>query len=127
MPAAQEIESTYQGPSGQSANGSQSTVQSTSDLTRANSIIPKRSQSQSIPMSNPFGSVSNSTSSQTSGLSSSPSNKFKGIRDLEERDYGAMNEAGGNAAQRKEGLVWALSRPGTHIDPRGLNKQAWHK
>ncbi|KAI5295142.1 hypothetical protein KEM52_002255, partial [Ascosphaera acerosa] len=29
--------------------------------------------------------------------------------------------------QRKEGLVWALSRPGSHIDPKGINKQAWHK
>ncbi|KAL3477842.1 ArfGap-domain-containing protein [Aspergillus californicus] len=29
--------------------------------------------------------------------------------------------------QRKEGLLWALSRPGSHIDPKGINKQAWHK
>ncbi|KAE8144264.1 hypothetical protein BDV25DRAFT_101903 [Aspergillus avenaceus] len=28
---------------------------------------------------------------------------------------------------RKEGLLWALSRPGSHIDPKGINKQAWHK
>lgn len=28
---------------------------------------------------------------------------------------------------RKEGLLWSLSRPGSHVDPRGLNKQAWHK
>ncbi|KAI9826523.1 MAG: hypothetical protein M1826_006624 [Phylliscum demangeonii] len=28
---------------------------------------------------------------------------------------------------RKEGLLWALSRPGSLADPKGLNKQAWHK
>ncbi|KAL2866782.1 putative ARF GTPase activator (Csx2) [Aspergillus lucknowensis] len=32
-----------------------------------------------------------------------------------------------NGQQRKEGLLWALSRPGSHIDPKGINKQAWHK
>lgn len=46
--------------------------------------------------------------------------KFRGIRDMEERD-------GGNGAQRKEGLLWALNRPGGHVDPRSLNKQGWHK
>jgi Arf-GAP with SH3 domain, ANK repeat and PH domain-containing protein len=24
-------------------------------------------------------------------------------------------------------LLWALSKPGSHIDPKGINKQAWHK
>jgi Arf-GAP/SH3 domain/ANK repeat/PH domain-containing protein len=52
--------------------------------------------------------------------------KFKGIRDLEEKDPAAMAEAG-SGAHRKEGLLWALSRPGSHVDPKGLNKQAWHK
>ncbi|SZF00194.1 unnamed protein product [Blumeria hordei] len=51
--------------------------------------------------------------------------KFKGIRDLEEKDR--SNTADKNNTQRKEGLLWALSRPGSHSDPRGLNKQAWHK
>ncbi|KAL3493127.1 hypothetical protein BJX62DRAFT_91498 [Aspergillus germanicus] len=32
-----------------------------------------------------------------------------------------------SSQQRKEGLLWALSRPGSHIDPKGINKQAWHK
>lgn len=32
-----------------------------------------------------------------------------------------------SASARKEGLVWALSKPGSHIDPKGINKQAWHK
>ncbi|KAI9809812.1 MAG: hypothetical protein M1825_000245 [Sarcosagium campestre] len=58
----------------------------------------------------------------------SGSNKFKGIRDLEDKDP-AMTAASEKAAgqQRKEGLLWALSRPGSHADPKGLNKQAWHK
>jgi Arf-GAP/SH3 domain/ANK repeat/PH domain-containing protein len=48
--------------------------------------------------------------------------KFKGIRDLEERDTSQMN-----GTQRKEGLLWSLNRPGGHVDPRNLNKQGWHK
>ncbi|KAL5335250.1 hypothetical protein BJX70DRAFT_401759 [Aspergillus crustosus] len=32
-----------------------------------------------------------------------------------------------SSQQRKEGLLWALSRPGSHMDPKGINKQAWHK
>ena len=62
-------------------------------------------------------------------LTGSPNvNKFKGIRDLEDKDYSLT--AGGDGSQvahRKEGLLWALSRPGSHADPKGLNKQAWHK
>ncbi|KAI9851126.1 MAG: hypothetical protein M1838_004461 [Thelocarpon superellum] len=56
------------------------------------------------------------------------SDKFKGFRDLEERDHSshATSEKTLNQ-QRKEGLLWALSRPGSHVDPKGLNKQAWHK
>ncbi|KFA60585.1 hypothetical protein S40285_08672 [Stachybotrys chlorohalonatus IBT 40285] len=48
--------------------------------------------------------------------------KFKGIRDLEERDPQQST-----ATQRKEGLLWALNRPGGHVDPRSLNKPGWHK
>jgi Arf-GAP/SH3 domain/ANK repeat/PH domain-containing protein len=60
--------------------------------------------------------------------STSGSNKYKGIRDLEERDQSngvAHDRSAGQ--QRKEGLLWAMSRPGSHADPRGLNKRAWHK
>ena len=54
--------------------------------------------------------------------------RFKGIRDLEERNQSMGSSLEKNSGlQRKEGLLWALSRPGSHIDPRGLNKQAWHK
>lgn len=77
-----------------------------------------------------LGAPSTNTSSTSPGLSAvSPgSNRFKGIRDLEERDMtslSASEKSGGQ--QRKEGLLWALSRPGSHIDPKGINKQAWHK
>lgn len=59
----------------------------------------------------------------------SPGNnaKFRGIRDLEEKDYTSITSSEKNNTQRKEGLLWALSRPGSHADPKGLNKQAWHK
>lgn len=56
-----------------------------------------------------------------------PSSKFKGIRDLQEKDHTQITNSEKNGTQRKEGLLWALSRPGSHADPRGLNKQAWHK
>ena len=54
--------------------------------------------------------------------------KFKGIRDLEEKDHtsAATGETNGEA-HRKEGLLWSLSRPGSHADPVGINKTAWHK
>ncbi|KAF2684828.1 ARF GTPase-like protein activator [Lentithecium fluviatile CBS 122367] len=55
-------------------------------------------------------------------------NKFKGFRDLEDKDYSTPhNVESGSGTHRKEGLLWALSRPGSHVDPKGLNKQAWHK
>lgn len=41
------------------------------------------------------------------------------------RKYANSDTATGQ--HRKEGLLWALSRPGSHIDPKGINKQAWHK
>lgn len=54
-------------------------------------------------------------------------NRFKGFRDLEEKDRSDRNALDTQCEQRKEGLLWALSRPGSHLDPKGLNKQAWHK
>ncbi|KAK4992228.1 hypothetical protein LTR50_001207 [Elasticomyces elasticus] len=72
------------------------------------------------PTSN-FHSISNGLGSVTS-----PTSKFKGIRDLEEKDTSLPTTANG-AQHRKEGLLWSMSRPGSHIDPKGLNKQAWHK
>jgi len=69
------------------------------------------------------------TEPSTAILSSSPgqASKFKGIRDLEERDYTSIITDSKDGQKGKEGLVWAMSRPGSHADPKGLNKQAWHK
>ncbi|KAJ6006585.1 hypothetical protein N7451_004529 [Penicillium sp. IBT 35674x] len=69
------------------------------------------------------GSSAPTTSAGPTGASGQ--NRFKGIRDLEERDSLGTDRAAGQ--QRKEGLLWALSRPGSHMDPKGINKQAWHK
>ncbi|KAL7269765.1 hypothetical protein RUND412_007559 [Rhizina undulata] len=66
-------------------------------------------------------------STSTMGNLSSPNNKFRGIRDLQEKDYNGLINENGECERRKEGLLWALSRPGSHADPKGLNKQAWHK
>ncbi len=64
-----------------------------------------------------------------SSVGSPPQNsKFKGIRDLEERDPNQVANLEKNGSHRKEGLLWALNRPGGHVDPRAaLNKQGWHK
>jgi Arf-GAP/SH3 domain/ANK repeat/PH domain-containing protein len=77
------------------------------------------------------GEISRSPGSLNAGSaavgSPSQNSKFKGIRDLEERDHSQITTSEKNGTQRKEGLLWALSRPGSHVDPKGLNKQAWHK
>ena len=70
-----------------------------------------------------------SFTSAPAGAAASPGQgRFKGIRDLEERDTSNASSSDMDSGQlRKEGLLWALSRPGSHIDPKGINKQAWHK
>lgn len=60
-------------------------------------------------------------------VSPAQNSKFKGIRDLEERDLLQAANAEKNSTHRKEGLLWALNRPGSHVDPLSLNKQGWHK
>ncbi|ODH13443.1 hypothetical protein ACO22_07254 [Paracoccidioides brasiliensis] len=105
------------------------THQSDSDLGRAdstgsqlktvtnNNSGPSQSLNTPTPIETPAGAPPASTGS----------NRFKGIRDLEDRDSSASFTDGLNVDHRKEGLLWALSRPGSHIDPKGINKQAWHK
>ncbi|KAK2750100.1 hypothetical protein FQN57_004592 [Myotisia sp. PD_48] len=102
------------------------TYTSDSDLGRADStsstlkgVASNTSALSSSPNANTMLSGS-SVGSLSSGV-----NRFKGIRDMEERDSSASDR--GNGQFRKEGLLWALSRPGSHIDPKGINKQAWHK
>ncbi|KAF2789260.1 ArfGap-domain-containing protein [Melanomma pulvis-pyrius CBS 109.77] len=102
---------------------------------RKSSIAPLFQSTVSPPPVPSLSSVPSVASPQSPEVSqpvlpmgSPQPNKFKGIRDLEEKDYslGAGLEPG-SGTFRKEGLLWALSRPGSHVDPKGLNKQAWHK
>jgi len=71
----------------------------------------------------PTSSMMPTPSSATTSNSVTPNNKFKGIRDLEDNS-GVMTNGG---TQRKEGLLWSLSRPGSHVDPKGITKPGWHK
>jgi Arf-GAP with SH3 domain, ANK repeat and PH domain-containing protein len=110
---------------------------SDSDLGRADSTgsqlghsLSRKSVKTLSPSNSILGPPSGGSYSQTtSNASISPApNRFKGIRDLEERESNSSSsEKAGGGQHRKEGLLWALSRPGSHIDPKGINKQAWHK
>ncbi|EME80208.1 uncharacterized protein MYCFIDRAFT_208514 [Pseudocercospora fijiensis CIRAD86] len=71
----------------------------------------------------PANGMLNTPASNAAALSSSPNSRFKGIRDLEDNSAASLN----GGPQRKEGLLWALSRPGSHVDPKGLTKPGWHK
>ncbi|KAF7712194.1 Arf GTPase activating protein [Penicillium ucsense] len=86
------------------------------------------SNSSSVSSQANAGSVSSGTGTSAPLVGSTNAqaqNRFKGIRDLEERESLGSDRSAGQ--QRKEGLLWALSRPGSHMDPKGINKQAWHK
>ena len=107
-----------------------------SELSRADSNGRNGLHYSSSTASQPGSTLSarNSTHGVSSTSSSRPSSgvpvvspdKFKGFRDLEEKDHNIA--VGPDRIQhKKEGLLWALSRPGSHADPKGLNKQAWHK
>ncbi|KAI9781389.1 MAG: hypothetical protein M1839_005983 [Geoglossum umbratile] len=94
----------------------------------ASTTLPPEHGSLAVPASKSQLSSSPGSQSSPGAPMSSPQNKFKGIRDLEEKDYSSIAASEKSAGeQRKEGLLWALSRPGSHLDPKGLNKQAWHK
>lgn len=102
-----------------SANGA-----TESELNRADSTGSQLRNVNSSTSS--VASQAAATSTVAGGAGTAAANRFRGIRDLEERDSsGADDKSLG--PQRKEGLLWALSRPGSHIDPKGINKQAWHK
>ena len=104
------------------------------DLTRSDSIGNRNglhyssssaSQQSASAVSNGFPASPGSR--PTSGIQvMASSDKFKGFRDLEEKDHNSTTAAE-KVQHRKEGLLWALSRPGSHVDPKGLHKQAWHK
>ena len=132
----QNQSSAVQPPSG----SSYSQYISETDLNRADStgsqLATSASTRSSVAMSNVTLSPSNSLSHAHTNFGASPGslghasapNRFKGIRDLEDKDGSVFTMENGNSGPlRKEGLLWALSRPGSHIDPKGINKQAWHK
>lgn len=105
------------------------------EIGRADSTGSQLRNGSSVKAPGMISPNQNSLNPPSSSLSTSPntaavspgSNRFKGIRDLEERDSIGTSSEKSNAEQKKEGLLWALSRPGSHIDPKGINKQAWHK
>ncbi|KAL2023193.1 hypothetical protein VTK56DRAFT_3316 [Thermocarpiscus australiensis] len=124
-----EAPSTASGPGQGHANGNPSN--SDSDIGRADSTgsrlgLTRSGNAGSSPGS---GDLSRSPGSLSQHSVGSPqqNSKFKGIRDLEERDPAHAVQAEKDAPNRKEGLLWALNRPGGHVDPRNLNKQGWHK
>ncbi|KAK4659171.1 GTPase activating protein [Podospora pseudocomata] len=109
-------------PNGNPAN-------SDSELGRANSTGSQLKPASSGNMGASPADLTRSPGSLTQHVVGSPQQnaKFKGIRDLEERDPGHIAQLEKETSNRKEGLLWALNRPGGHVDPRNLNKQGWHK
>jgi len=107
---------------------------SDTDLSRADSTSSHLGQ-QSAKALGPSNSALHgatsapmSTSPSDSGAGGPIPGKFKGIRDLEEKKASSGGQDKFTSGQhRKEGLLWALSKPSSHIDPVGINKQAWHK
>ncbi len=101
-----------------------------SELGRSPSYAGASSISQSPPstsalaVQSPTNGTLTAPTSAPQTLSTSSNNRFKGYRDLEESSNATGLNVGPN---RKEGLVWAMSRPGSHVDPKGINKNAWHK
>jgi len=127
---------TIPGVGGASPNMSNGANVSDSEMGRADStgsqlrMVPTNSTTTTSPptTTSDFSRTPGSLVSNIGSVSSPGTNsKFRGIRDLEEKDHSQTTLSEKNGTQRKEGLLWALSRPGSHVDPRGLNKQAWHK
>ncbi|KAI3545029.1 PH domain-containing protein [Colletotrichum costaricense] len=118
--------------SGPVASSNGTAYVSDSDLGRADStgsqlkVAMSSGSNPSLSMASPELSRSPGSLGNSSVGSPAQASKFKGIRDLEEKDYG--QSSGASSTQRKEGLLWSLSKGGSnHVDPRNLNKQGWHK
>ncbi|KAK6538305.1 hypothetical protein TWF694_011186 [Orbilia ellipsospora] len=101
-----------------------STIRSVSN----NSTVPLAPSESTTTIAASVSTSLAPTTSISSQAGTADSSKFKGIRDLEETK-GAQNGNGGvtGGDRRKEGLLWALSRPGGHHDPKALPKVNWHK
>lgn len=100
------------------SNGRNGLHYSSSTASQHGSTLSARNSTHGVP--------STPSSRPNSGVPVVSPDKFKGFRDLEERDHNGAPVAD-RVQHKKEGLLWALSRPGSHVDPKGLNKQAWHK
>jgi Arf-GAP/SH3 domain/ANK repeat/PH domain-containing protein len=127
-----EPPSTASGPSPSAGHANGTQPNSDTEMGRADSTGSQLRPTRSINSNNSpsVGDLSRSPGSlsQHGGVGSPLQNsKFKGIRDLEERDPNQAVQSDKDAPNRKEGLLWALNRPGGHVDPRNLNKQGWHK
>ena len=118
-------------PAGLAYSGSisQGSRAAEAEVGRNASVVPNATVSTSPPTSSglavqpPQNGLLGASPAAATAQGASPNAKFKGIRDLEDNSGASTN--GGQF--RKEGLLWALSRPGSHVDPRGMNKAAWHK
>ena len=101
---------------------------SDNELNRADSTSSTLGYASSATTLSPSNSVLQPATS--TAFSTSPGNvsvasnqsKFKGYRDLEELQRPAGDSLGA-IPQRKEGLLWALNKSVSHINP----KEAWHK
>ena len=130
-PTAAEQESHHQAPTmtvstQASGQNGYNAYTSDTDLSRADSTSSQFGQASIKTLSPTTSSnvpLSAALSASPSGNSITPTpNKFKGIRDLDESSVSTDKTLLGQ--YRKEGLLWALSKPNTHsIDPKG----AWHK
>ncbi|KIW62003.1 hypothetical protein PV05_02057 [Exophiala xenobiotica] len=134
-PNSVEGDTPYQPPSTTSqptTQNGQTGYTSDTDLSRADSqssqfgrsSVNTLSPATNAPLQG-IPSAALSTSPSASSIAPTP-NKFKGIRDLDESAVSISDKAS-SGLFKKEGLLWALSKPGSHIDPKGINKQAWHK
>ncbi|KAF2725506.1 ArfGap-domain-containing protein [Polychaeton citri CBS 116435] len=106
-----------------SGDGDQTRSVSGASASMASALSSSPPPSSGLAVQTPSTGLLSTPVSASNATTPSPNSKFKGIRDLDDSSNGSMN----GGAFRKEGLLWALSRPGSHVDPKGLNKQAWHK
>ncbi len=116
-------------PASSNSTGNQTSYISDSDLLQRSSSVAHRNGTSLAPVRTKTDGTRTPNSEASAGTGPSPrdaQNKFKGIRDLEEKDH-TLQQTFSNGTERKEGLLWALSKPGSHVDPKGLNKTAWHK
>ncbi|KAK9468600.1 hypothetical protein V1512DRAFT_273816 [Lipomyces arxii] len=98
---------------------SEASAAATQETVTRKQIHSKIASRDQLPPLNTTLAVGSNPQSTATAISATSQQRFKGIRDLEERDESI------SLGRRKEGLLWAMSRP--HTDPRNLNMAGWHK